>query len=59
MTSLSRVEGELLVQRLGDGRFIGYLPNPSLAPATRCGWSVATAARVAASVAAALEAADR
>ncbi len=29
MTSLSQVEGELLVQRLGDGRFIGYLPNPA------------------------------
>ena len=29
MTSLSLVEGELLVQRLGSGRFIGYLPNPA------------------------------
>jgi hypothetical protein len=29
MTSLSQVEGELLVQRLGGGRFIGYLPNPA------------------------------
>jgi hypothetical protein len=29
MTSLSQVEGELLVQRLGEGRFIGYLPNPA------------------------------
>ena len=28
MTSLSQVEGELLVQRLGGGRFIGYLPEP-------------------------------
>ncbi|RYP87214.1 hypothetical protein EKO23_06285 [Nocardioides guangzhouensis] len=29
MTSLSQVEGELLVQRLGEGRFIGYLPSPA------------------------------
>jgi hypothetical protein len=29
MTSLSQVEGELLVQRLSGGRFIGYLPNPA------------------------------
>jgi len=27
MSSLSRVEGELLVQQLGGGRFIAYLPN--------------------------------
>ncbi|MET1060437.1 MAG: hypothetical protein ABWX84_12615 [Nocardioides sp.] len=29
MVSLSEVEGELLVQRLGGGRFIGYLPTPA------------------------------
>ena len=41
MTSLSQVEGELLVQRLGGGRFIGYLPTPRPA-ATPCASSAAT-----------------
>jgi hypothetical protein len=56
MTSLSRVEGELLVQRLGDGRFIGYLPNASTRPDMLRLVGGDRGAR-AASVAAALEAA--
>lgn len=56
MTSLSQVEGDLLVQRLGEGRFIGYLPNPATRSETLRLVAGGNQARVA-SVVAALEAA--